>query len=162
KNQTGYDLKSIFIGSEGTLGVIVEAVLKLTRPPRDSRLCLCGVADPNVALDVLADLRKRFTVNMFEYFERSGLELVTSHTALTDPFREKHPCYLLIEVEAPYEEDRAAFENTLAGFLERGIISDAVLSESSRHSQDLTALRELIGEVANKHHVPHKNDISVP
>jgi len=162
KNQTGYDFKSLFIGSEGTLGVIVEATLKLCRPPRESRLCLCGAKDPSVALEVLTSLRKQFTVNVFEYFERSGLELVTAHSSLVDPFKEAHPCYLLIEIEAPHAEERQRFEELLSSFLETGVISDAVLSESSKHSQDLMSLRELIGEMANKHHVPHKNDISVP
>lgn len=162
KNQTGYDFKSLFIGSEGTLGVIVEATLKLCRPPHESRLCMCGASDPSVALEVLTSLRKQFTVNVFEYFERGGLELVTAHTTLVDPFQESHPCYLLIEIEAPSEQERVQFEQILGSFLESGVITDAVFSESSKHSQDLMGLRELIGEVANKHHVPHKNDISVP
>lgn len=162
KNQTGYDFRSLFIGSEGTLGVIVEATLKLSRPPLDSRLCLCGVADPYVALQVLTTLRKRFTVNVFEYFERSGLELVLAHTSLSDPFQKKYPCYLLIEVEAAAQESREHFEELLSEFLQSGTISDAVFGESSKHTADLMSLRELIGEVANKHYVPHKNDISVP
>jgi FAD/FMN-containing dehydrogenase len=99
---------------------------------------------------------------VFEYFERSGLELVLAHHPLPDPFQSAHHCYLLIEGETPTAEEEERFQNTLMEVLEEGMIDDAVVAQSSKQAGELFALRELIAEVANIHHSPHKNDISVP
>ncbi len=162
KNATGYDIRGLFVGSEGTLGIIARATMKLCRPPLESKVALCGIDQPLRALEVLSRLRSSMVVNVFEYFERSGLELVTKHTQLTDPFQSPYPAYLLIEVEAPTQKEIEVFEGILGEFLEDGSVSDAVFASSTKQTQDLMGLRERIGEVANSHYVPHKNDISVP
>lgn len=163
KNQTGYDLRHLMIGSEGTLGIIVEATLRLTTPPRESQLCLCAASHVDKVLQACEAVRSEgFTLTLIEYFERSGLELVVQHRPLKDPFTEAHPVFLLVEAECQDPKERERFEASLAKLIEQGILADVVVAASVKQRADLMALRELIGEVANKHYVPHKNDISVP
>lgn len=163
KNATGYDLRSLFIGSEGTLGIVTEVTLKLTSPPKDFATALCGISGTKTCLDVLVALRSAgFTVNVIEYFERNALELVTSVAGLSDPFQSKHPAYLLIEVETETQERREAFHELMAGMVESKGVADVVVAENQKQQQNLMGLRERISESIGKRYIPHKNDIAVP
>lgn len=163
KNQTGYDLRQLFIGSEGTLGIIVEATLKLTTLPSEARLAFCAFQKAEDALPTLVRLRTAgLVVELFEFLEDSGLELVLKHQPLPRPFREKYACYAAIEIDAGRHNAKEVFEDTLGTLIEEGVLADVAISESSKQYQDLMSLRELIGETANQHYTVHKNDISVP
>lgn len=162
KNQTGYDLRQLFIGSEGTLGIVVEATLKLTSLPNDARLAFCAFNRAEDALPTLVKLRAAgLVVELFEFLEDTGLELVLKHKSLPRPFQEKYACYAAIEIDAGRQNAREIFEEVLSDLIEQEIIADVVISESSKQYQDLMSLRELIGETANQHYTVHKNDISV-
>lgn len=163
KNQTGYDLKNLIIGSEGTLAVIVEATIKLAKPPKNLKHILCGAADVQDILKIFAASRKSFsTLSVFEYFSRLALEEVIKKHSLKEPMSEKCNEYLLIELEA----DTPDFDDRLEKFLEEqmegGSIQDAVISQNSMQSQQFINYRELIPESLNSTYTLHKNDISVP
>ncbi|MBX7143769.1 MAG: FAD-binding oxidoreductase [Oligoflexia bacterium] len=163
KNQTGYDLRGLLIGSEGTLAIVTEATLKLTTPPGESFLALAALDDPQRTLEILAALRLGgWVVNVFEYFERDALELVTDVQQIRKPFRDVHASYALVEVDAGHKHQMLAFQEFWAELLGRGIVSDVVCAENLTQAQELMALRERISESINRRHVPHKNDISVP
>ena len=100
-------------------------------------------------------------VELFEYLEDSGLELVLKHHSLPRPFQQKYPFYAAIEIDGGRNNAREIFEQTLTDLIEEGVIADVAISESSKQYQDLMSLRELIGETANQHYTVHKNDISV-
>lgn len=163
KNQTGYDLRHLFIGSEGTLGIITEATLKLTLPPKAAELFVAGLEQPARLLEVLSCLRKAgFTINVFEYFEANALSLVCDVCSLPKPFPKEYPAYALIEIEVSGAAEIERLNETLAETIESGVCGDMVQAQSSKQREQLMALRERISESINKRHVPHKNDISVP
>lgn len=163
KNQSGYDLKSLIIGSEGTLGIITEATLKLTTLPKESTLALLAIDSTEVALSVLAHLRaKAFTVNVFEYFERNALELVINATGAKDPFDQQSAAYALVEVEKQSQLTTDPLGEVLAELIESGTVRNVVIADNSKQAQSLMALRERISESIAKFYMPHKNDISVP
>lgn len=163
KDRTGYDLYQLFIGSEGTLGVVVEATLRLTTPPRDTMRALCGINDLGSVLKTYHGTRNAFpSLRLCEYFPRNALELVLKHQDKRDPFQGQHPCYLLLEIEVEAEEVRERFEVELSNLMEQGSISDVVVAQGSKQSDELLALRELISETTSAHYTSHRNDISVP
>ncbi|MBN8551219.1 MAG: FAD-binding oxidoreductase [Deltaproteobacteria bacterium] len=163
KNATGYDLRNLFIGSEGTLGIITEVTLKLTSPPKDFTTALCGISDAAACLQLLRALRSAgCTVNVIEYFERNALELVVAHAGLLDPFRAAHAAYVLLEVETEFPAQRERFAELMLELVESKVLADAVVAESQKQQQNLMALRERISETIGRQHVPHKNDIAVP
>ena len=163
KNQTGYDLRSLFIGSEGTLGVIVEATLKLASPPAASSLALCGIADLQQAPGILAALRsKGLVINLFEYFDSHCLDFVLAHTKLRYPFEGKHNAYLIIEAETAFPAQRDGFEGYLCELIEARLVADVVIGQNLQQERELLALRESISDTIAQHAYAHKNDISVP
>lgn len=162
KNQSGYDLKNLFIGSEGTLGIIVEVTLKLTKPPPASSLALLALPGIEQAMKLLVNLRTNFELLLFEYFEDNALEKVTRFNSLSRPFREKQPCYVLTEIALNAPADSEKFEEHLAQLMSSTLIADASLAQNSKQHQNLFALRELISSTLSQHYVPHKNDLSVP
>lgn len=163
KNATGPDLRGLFIGSEGTLGVIVEATLRLTSAAKESSLALAGLARVGDAPLVLRDARRAgLTINVIEYFERNALELVTQHTGLRDPFAAPHVAYVLLEVETAYAGAKEVFERFIMELVEHGVVSDAVVAANEKQREELMGLRERISETIGRTRVPHKNDVSVP
>lgn len=163
KNATGYDLRNLFIGSEGTLGIITEVTLKLTSPPKDFTTAMCAISGTEKCLEVLVELRRAgFVVNVIEYFERNALELVVTHTGLSDPFRSAHTAYLLVEVETTDAAARERFNEVMLALVESQTLADVVVAENRKQQQNVMALRERISEAIGKRYIPHKNDISVP
>jgi FAD/FMN-containing dehydrogenase len=166
KDNTGYDLKDLFIGAEGTLGVITAAVLRLVPRPRSMETAFVGVPSPGAALDLLGLATERTAggVTSFELMLRMGVELVLRHgSGCRDPLPDVHPWYVLIELSSQARSGlRAVLEEILAEGLERGLVEDATIAESLDQATMFWRIREMFGEVQRHEGGSIKHDISVP
>jgi FAD/FMN-containing dehydrogenase len=169
KNNTGPDLRQLFIGTEGTLGVITEATLKLTRLPGSTVVMLFGVASVEAVLALFRKVRSApFLLSAYEFFSQNCLERVLSHRALRPPFADPCPYYVLVEAEAAGHAtaDRdtllARIEPWVTEVFEAGITNTATMSQHATEARDLWALRESISESLSATGLPHKNDIALP
>ena len=160
KNATGYDLRQLFIGSEGTLGLITSAEMRLTVPPQNLQVMLLAFADVKALMAASAQFRRELPVTAFEFFCRNGLQKVLDRSGKSAPFDNDYPFYGLVEFEAPHEatlDDAMALFESLAG---EGVVLDAVLAQSGQQFDELWALRESMSETLS-HFMPYKNDLSV-
>jgi FAD/FMN-containing dehydrogenase len=163
KNNTGYDLRSLFIGSEGTLGIIVEATLRLTTPPRDVIRMLCGLNAHEDILPFLTFVRSQSRdLSAFEFMERAAVEEVFKYRDIRDPLSAPFPTYVLAEIELHGEEQGEEALQLCADALEEGLIADAVVSNSTAQADELLGIRDFISETLSRNYSLHKNDISVP
>lgn len=164
KNNTGLDLRQLFIGSEGILGVITEATLKLAPQPRESRVALLAVPDLRAALTLFGAARSAhgFELLAFEYLTDLCLDVVLKELGVSSPLAQRSPAYVLVELEPPEGGGDGAEDRWLEGLFATGLVSDGVLAESLGQSRQLWSLRERISETLSKRGVLHKNDISVP
>lgn len=165
KDNTGYDLKSLFIGAEGTLGLVTAAVLKLFPMPRARRTAWLAIASPAAACALLGRARRESgdRVVSAEYVSRASLELVLEHVdGMRDPLEAPHAHYLLLELASGDDETALgeALERILAGSLEAGEIVDGVIAESGRQRDELWRLRERVPE-AERVEGSVKHDVSV-
>jgi FAD/FMN-containing dehydrogenase len=160
KNNTGYDFRHLFIGSEGTLGLICEATIQLIRPPAESSVLVLGVDNFPAILDVLNTFSAKIDLSAFEFFTQSALDKVSAQMGHPIPFATRTPFYALLEFEssndAVMDQAMALFELTV----ERGWVHDGVVSQSLAQAEALWKLREDISETL-WHWQPYKNDISV-
>jgi len=164
KDNTGLDLKQLFIGAEGVLGVVTAAALKLHPRPRARAVAFVALADLEAATRLLgaAQAAAGDLVSSFEFVPRIGLEFVLRHIpGARDPFPEAHPVYALIEL-AGAAGARAALEGVLAEALDAGRIADAVLAENETQAAQLWRLREALSEAQKPEGGSIKHDISVP
>jgi FAD/FMN-containing dehydrogenase len=166
KDNTGYDLKNLFIGAEGTLGIITAAVLRLVPRPRSVETAFVGVPSAEAALELLGIATERTAggVTSFEIMTRRGLELVLAHGAgCRDPLAAAHPWYVLLELSSQQRDGlRDVLEEVLAQGMERKLVIDATIADSIEQAKAFWRIREIFGEVQRYAGGSIKHDVSVP
>lgn len=160
KNATGYDLRHLFIGAEGTLGMIVEATLSLSAPPNNLTAMVLSSRSLNDIMALLQHFQSHIALTAFEFFSDKALQAVLSSRALNAPFNDDYPLYVLLEFDATSEAIIELAEQCFAHCAEQGWTEDAVISQNQRQYADLWQLREGISEALSPR-LPYKNDISV-
>jgi FAD/FMN-containing dehydrogenase len=166
KDNTGYDLKNLFIGSEGTLGIITAASLRLVPRPRSIETAFVGVPSPQAAVDLLGIASERTSggVTSFELMARSGVDAVVKHDASSrNPLAGPHPWYVLIELSS---QARTGLREVLEGILsegqQKGLVLDATIADSLGQGKAFWRIREMFGEVQRHIGASIKHDVSVP
>ncbi|MEO1103541.1 MAG: FAD-binding oxidoreductase, partial [Pseudomonadota bacterium] len=167
KDNTGYDLKQLFIGGEGTLGIITRAVLKLRPRPSARDVALVGVESPAAALKLLGMIQAALgeAITAVELVPKLGIEFVVRHApGVRDPFEETPPWAVLIEAStfSPDRPMREPLEAALMAAYEAGAATDAVLAQSLAEAADFWRLRELQSEIQSHEGGSIKHDVSVP
>ncbi len=160
KNATGYDFRHLFIGSEGTLGVIVELTLALCSKPKDPTVLLLGLDSMSASMSVLQVFQDRLTLTAFEFFSDKAMTHVIAEKGLKRPFSGSSDFYALIEFEQVAAQDLETALELFEHCLEQGWISDGTISQSTTQAQHLWRLREDISETISRFST-YKNDISV-
>ncbi len=164
KDNTGYDVKSLFCGSEGTLGVVTAASLRLFPNPRARATAFIGLESPEKALDLLRIARERLGagVTSFELMARFAYGITVRHGLARAPISGDHPWYVLIEASSQIAQGfEEAFAGALEAAFEAGVVDDAVLAASLDQRQNFWKLRESIPEAQNQEGGSIKHDVSV-
>ncbi len=165
KDNTGYDLKHLFMGSEGTLGIITAAVVKLFPRPRSVQTAFIGLRSPQAALELLnlAQAMAGSDVKTFELLSRFGLEIVVNNAdGARDPLGDRHEWYVLLELGSSVEDDGEAMMRLLEAGMEKGLVDDAAVAASLDQRKAFWRLRELLSEMQKHEGGSIKHDVSVP
>ncbi len=159
KNSSGYDLRHLMIASEGTLGIVVEATLRLAEPPPATNVMLLALPSFDMLMQVFAAFRSRLQLEAFEFFTDRALRHVLAHGA-QDPFEQVHPYYVVTEFASGDDAAEAAAMAAFEACMDSGWVSDGVISQSDAQAAQLWRLREGITESLAPYK-PYKNDVSV-
>jgi len=160
KNASGYDLRHLFIGSEGTLGLIVEATLRLTDPPPPSRVMLLAVSSIEAMMEVFRQFNDALILTAFEFLSDSAMQYVRQGHDLAAPMDAGSPFYALLEFECRESATEDLALQCFEHCLEQGSVLDGVISQSETQAADLWRYREGISEAITPF-TPYKNDLSV-
>ncbi len=165
KDNTGYDLRNLFIGAEGTLGIITAASLKLFPKPHAVETAFVGLKSPAAALKLLSiSLNEAAgTLTSFELLSDIAVDFSLRHgTDIRDPLGGKHPWYVLMELSSPRDDARAALESILAQGMEQAIVDDAVIAANLSQRMAFWKLRDEMSAAQKPEGSSIKHDISVP
>jgi FAD/FMN-containing dehydrogenase len=157
KNATGYDLRHLMIGAEGTLGLVCEVDIRLAEAPLPQTVMVVGVPKVGDLLEVLRTFSNQVTLSAFEFFSDITLAKVTAHRHLAEPLSESVPFYALLEFDEPALEKAS---NAFTQCMDKGWVVDGVVSQSEQQAASLWQLREGISESLAPF-TPYKNDLSV-
>jgi FAD/FMN-containing dehydrogenase len=160
KNATGYDLRHLFIGSEGTLGFITEATIRLTKPPKNLSVLVLGVNDVAGLMRVFEAFQHTLDVTAFECFSDRTLHYVHTDKGIPLPFETRAPYYALLEFDNDTEQRQEDAFKTFENCIDEGWVVDGVMSQSESQARGLWRLREDISETLSAYS-PYKNDLSV-
>jgi FAD/FMN-containing dehydrogenase len=165
KDNTGYDLRNLFIGAEGTLGIITAATLKLFPKPHAVETALVGLNSPAAALKLLSISQNEAagTLTSFELLSDIAVDFSVRHGIdIRDPLTSKHPWYVLMELSSPRNDARAALESILAQGMEQAIVDDAVIAVNLAQRMSFWKLRDEMSAAQKPEGGSIKHDISVP
>jgi FAD/FMN-containing dehydrogenase len=163
KDNTGYDLKQLFIGGEGTLGVVTAATLKLFPKPFAIETAIAAVANVEAAVALLSFALERGAITAFELMPRIGIEFVLKHISGTrDPLERAYPWYVLIDVSLRNDAQTGAAQTLLAEAASAGLIVDGVVAQSLSQREALWKLRDSLSESQKPEGGSIKHDVSVP
>jgi glycolate oxidase subunit GlcD len=160
KNATGYDLRHLFIGSEGTLGFITEATIRLTKPPKNLSVLVLGINDVAGLMKVFEEFQNTLDITAFECFSDRTLHYVHTDKGIPLPFETRAPYYALLEFDNDTEQRQEDAFNTFENCINEGWVVDGVMSQSETQARSLWRLREDISETLSAY-TPYKNDLSV-
>ena len=160
KNATGYDLRHLFIGAEGTLGIVTEVQVKLERKPKNLTMMVLGVPEFASIMQILSAFQAKLDLTAFEFFDEVAVEKLLATGHVQKPFETDAPFYALLEFEAPYEPIMDTAMQIFEDCMAQGWVLDGVMSQSIAQAQELWKLREYISETISVF-TPYKNDVSV-
>lgn len=160
KNATGYDLRQLFIGAEGTLGLVTHAQIKLERQPQDLNVMVLGMDSFSDVMNVLSAFQAQIDLTAFEFFDDVAIDKLMAHGQVQEPFESRTKFYTLLEFEAPYEPIMEKAMDIFEQCMEQGWVVDGVMSQSLSQAAELWKLREYISETISVF-TPYKNDVSV-
>ena len=160
KNNTGYDFRHLFVGSEGTLGLVVDATMRLTDPPPSTTVLLLALPRLADIMAVFHAFRSALTLQAFEFFSDLALSHVLAAEQSAAPLAERQPFYVLLELEAAAQLQEEAALQVFADCMEQGWVADGVMAQSQQQAKALWRLREGISAAITPY-TPYKNDISV-
>lgn len=160
KNNTGYDFRHLFIGSEGTLGIITKAKIKFTTQPKEQQVLLLALPSLKEIMPIFREFTNKLPVTAFEMLTDRALHYVLKSTELSQPFPEEHKVYLVVEIEMENDSIEEKIMEAFEACMEEGWILDGLVSQNETQAQEFWTYREQVAE-AVAFAPPHKNDISV-